>query len=87
MVVIIRATNAPLARAKAGDVRRTSEAAQTVVGKKWHGMKQQVYTRPALRRGLPAQNPLEYGEEAYTPPPAASLMSWEKNGIIQEAAS
>jgi hypothetical protein len=87
MVVIIRATNAPFARAKAGDVRRASEAAQTVVGKKWHDMRPGVYTRPARRKGLPAQNPPKYGEQAYTSLPAASLMSWDKNWIIQEAAS
>jgi len=55
MVVIIRATSAPFARAKAGDVTQATEAAQkTVEGEKGHDMKPRVYTRPARRRGLRA---------------------------------
>ena len=43
MVVIIRATNAPFARAKAGGIMRAIEATQTVVRQKWHDMGGQVY--------------------------------------------
>jgi hypothetical protein len=47
MVVIIRATNAPSARAKAGGIMRAMEAAQTVAGKRWHDMRMGVYKSPA----------------------------------------
>jgi len=50
MVVIIRATNDPSARAQAGGIMRAMEAAQTVAGKRWHGMRMGVYKSPAGRR-------------------------------------
>jgi len=57
MVVIIRATNDPSARAKAGGIMRAMEAAQTVEGKDWHGMKPPVYRSgpdPLRRLARPA---------------------------------